>query len=73
MIILSIIPRGDKLADKESKVNNIVKSFSKEDEKIKLMWQKSLDARKHAGKDDMHLLNIGVPPIVKNTDFLNNG
>ena len=33
----------------------------------------SLDARKHAKKDDMHLINIDITPIVKNTDFLNNG
>ena len=73
VIISSIMPCGDKLADKESKVNNIVKNFSKEDEKIKFIREKSLDARKHAKKDDMHLINIDITPIVKNTDFLNNG
>ena len=73
VIISSIIPCGDQLADKESKVNNIVKNFSKEDEKIKFIREKSLDARKHAKKDDMHLINIDITPIVKNTDFLNNG
>ena len=54
-------------------MNNIVKNFSKEDEKIKFIRQKSLDARKHDKKDDMHLINIDIKPIVKNTDFLNNG
>ena len=35
----SIIPRRDKLASKESKVNNIVENFYKEDQTVKFMPQ----------------------------------
>ena len=37
VVISSIIPHRDKLADKGSKVNGIVENFCKEDETIKFM------------------------------------
>ena len=74
VVISSIIPRRDKLADKGSKVNGIVENFCKEDETIKFMRQKSLDSKKHIGKDGIHLNNFGITQIVKNfIEFLNNG
>ena len=57
VVISNIIPRRDKLADKGSKVNNIVENFCKEDETIKFMRQKSLNSKKHIGKDGI-CLNI---------------
>ena len=39
VVNLSIIPRRDKLASKESKVNNIVENFYKEDQTVKFMPQ----------------------------------
>ena len=66
VVISSIVPRRDKLADKGSKVNGIVENFCKEDETIKFMRQKSLDSKKHIGKDGVHLNNFGITQIVKN-------
>ena len=60
LVISSIISLRDKLADKESIVNNIVKNFCNVDEAIKFMRQKSPDARKHIGKDGIHLNNFGI-------------
>ena len=65
VVIWSIIPRRDKLADKGSKVNGIVENFCKEDETIKFMRQKPLDSKKHIGKDVIHLNNFGITQIVK--------
>ena len=74
VVILSIIPRRDKLADKGSKVNSIVENFCKEDETIKYMRQNSLYSKKHIGKDSIHLNNFGITQIVtKFIEFLNNG
>ena len=74
VVISNIISRRDKLADKRSKVNNIVKNFRKEDEKIKFMRQKSLDSKKYIEKYGIHLSNFGITQIVKNfIEFLNNG
>ena len=47
VIISCIVPRRGKLADKGSKVNNIVKNLCKQDETINFMRQKSLDSKKH--------------------------
>ena len=72
--ISSIIPHRDKLADKGSKVNGIVENFCKEDETIKFMRQKSLDSKKHIGKNGIHFNNFGITQIAKNfSEFLNNG
>ena len=72
VVISSIILHRDKLADKGSKVNNIVENFCKEDETIKFMRQKPLDSKKHIGKDGIHLNNIGITRIGKNViEFLN--
>ena len=46
-------------------MNNIVESFSKEDETIKFMRQKYLASKKRNGKDGMHLNNFGITKIVK--------
>ena len=74
VVISSIIPRRDKLADKGSKVDDIVEKFCKEDEAIKFLRQKSLDSKKHIGKDGIHLNNFGITHIVKKfIEFLNNG
>ena len=53
-------------------MNNIVESFSKEDETIKFMRQKYLASKKRNGKDGMHLNNFGITQIVKKK-FLNYG
>ena len=74
VVISSIIPRRDKLADKGSKVNGIVENFCKEDETIKFMRQKSLDLKEHRGEDGIHLNNFGITQIAKKIiEFLNNG
>ena len=74
VVISSIIPRRDKLAHKGSKVNNIVENLCEEYETIKFMRQISFDARKHIGKDGIHLNNFGITQIVNSfTEFLNNG
>ena len=74
VVISSIIPHRDKLADKGSKVKSIVENFCKEDETIKFMRQKSLDSNTHIGKDDIHLNNFGITQIGKTfIEFLNNG
>ena len=73
VVILSIISGRDKLATKRSRVNNIAENFCKEDEPIKFVWQKSLDARKHIGKDDIPLNSFGITQIVKDfIKFLSN-
>ena len=74
VVISSIIPRKDKIADKGSKVNGILENFCKEDETIKFMRQKSLDSKKHIRKHGIQLNNFGVTQIVKIfIEFLNNG
>ena len=74
VVISSIIPCRDKLADKGSKVNDLIENFCKKDETIKFMRQNSLDSKKHIGKDSIHLNNFGIPQIVKNfIEFSNNG
>ena len=60
VLILSIIPRRDKLADKGSKVNSILENFYKGDETTKFIWQKSLDSKKHIGKDGIYFNNFGI-------------
>ena len=66
VVISSIIPRRE-LADKGSKVNDIVEKFCKEDEAIKFLRKKSLDSKKHIliGKDGIHLNNFGITQLVK--------
>ena len=72
--LLLVFPRRYKLAGKGSKVNDIVENFCTEDETIKFMQQKSLDLKKHIGKDDIHRNSFGITQIVKNfIEFLNNG
>ena len=74
VVISSIIPRRGELADKGSKVNSIVENFYKEDEIIKFMRQKSLDSKRHIGRDGMRLNNFGFTQTVQNfIEFLNNG
>ena len=75
VVISSIIPRRE-LADKGSKVNDIVEKFCKEDEAIKFLRKKSLDSKKHIliGKDGIHLNNFGITQLVKKfIEFWNNG
>ena len=74
VVISSIIPRRDKVADKGSKVNRIVENFCKEDDTMKFMRQKSLDSKKRIGKDGIHLNNFDITQIAKNfIEFINNG
>ena len=54
-------------------MNSIVENFSKEDETIKFMRQKSLNSKKYMGKDGINLSN-GITQIVKKvTEFLIKG
>ena len=74
VVISSIIPRRDKVADKGSKVNRIVENFCKEDDTMKFMRQKFLDSKKRIGKDGIHLNNFDITQIAKNfIEFINNG
>ena len=65
LVILNIITCRYNLANKGSKANNIVGNFCKEDDTIKFTWQKSLDSRKHVGKDGIHLNNFGITQTLK--------
>ena len=65
LVILNIITCRYNLANKGSKANNIVRNFCKEDDTIKFTWQKSLDSRKHVGKDGIHLNNFGITQTLK--------
>ena len=54
-------------------MNSIVENLCKEDETIKFMRQKSLNSKKHMGKDGIHL-NNGITQIVKKlTEFFIKG
>ena len=65
LVILNIITCRYNLPNKGPKANNIVGNFCKEDDTIKFTWKKSLDSRKHVGKDDIHLNNFGITQTLK--------
>ena len=65
LVILNIITCRYNLPNKGSKAKNIVGNFCKEDDTNKFTWKKSLDSRKHVGKDGIHLNNFGITQTLK--------